>query len=255
MRVSLNGISKSFSGEGNRTSTILENVCLELKTGESVVFHGPNGCGKSTLANIIAGIDDPSSGSLKVTDSSSNSPPVGYVFQDYGRSLLPWFSVLQNISLPMRLSGASHKQCIEKIEKLQKETNIGPLPLDRYPYQLSGGQQQRAAILRALVASGEFIILDEPFSSLDQRSSTSLQQLVQGLRLREKSLILAIIHDLDDAIFLADRVICLGGSPTTIVADIQVPLSWPRDQEVRIGDQFLSVRREVMENMGILHGQ
>jgi NitT/TauT family transport system ATP-binding protein len=255
MKLVLTDVSKSYSDGNGGSVDILSGVSFEVQSGESVVLHGANGCGKSTLANIMAGLDEPTAGTLSVINASHDPHSVGYVFQDYGRSLLPWFSVLQNIGVPLRLNGVSREECQEQVLELIKRTELGPLPLDRYPYELSGGQQQRACILRALLASGEFLILDEPFSSLDQKSNLALQKLVQDIRLDGQMLILSIIHDLDDAIFLADRVVCLGNSPTRIVADISVPIPWPRDQQIKISEPFLEVRRQVIQAMGVLHGQ
>ena len=178
--------------------------------------------------------------------------PVGYVFQDFSASLLPWMNLEDNITLPLRLDGLPRSLRAPRVLELLEQTSLGPLPIAKYPNQLSGGQQQRACIVRALLASSKLLILDEPFSSLDRASKLSVEKLIQDLRLRGDTLLFLIVHDLDDAVYFGDRVICLDGTPARIIEDIPVPMRWPRDHSAFLTGEFLAIRERVLRATGKL---
>lgn len=253
IKVLVEDLCKEFQNTRNRPNPVLSNIGFSATSGEIVVFRGPNGCGKTTLVNLIAGLDTPTSGRVTINGGDASEAKIGFLFQNYSASLLPWFNLEDNITLPLRLRGISRSERRPTMEALMEDTRLGELPVDRYPFQVSGGQQQKACMARALLASSDLLILDEPFSSLDRKSKTQFERLIQGLRLKEKSLIFLIVHDLDDAIYLADRIICLDGSPARIVSQIRVPIPWPRDRSIVVQDRFLDVRKIVLETVGELN--
>jgi len=146
----INNLTKIFH-TSNGVLPVLKDVCLTIATGEVVAIRGDNGSGKTTLLNIIAGIDKATSGEIQFNDAQETVPKIGYVQQDYTSSLLPWFNVMENIAVPLRIHGVGRQLRFEKATQVLKKLDFNELPLDKHPYQLSGGQKQRVAIARALL--------------------------------------------------------------------------------------------------------
>lgn len=250
--IELTNISKTFGSLADRQGFVLEDISFVARAGETVVLHGPNGCGKSTLLNIVAALIPASDGTVRGTGFSYPQSPVAYVFQDYSASLLPWLSVAENITLPLRLNGLGRTKRTSVLERTLNELGFDQIPLRRSPITLSGGQRQKACIARAVITPSPLLLMDEPFSSLDRESKLGAERLVHELRSRGDRIVVLVIHDLDDAISLADRIICLDSSPTRLVADISVPLGWPRDPSVRTDSRFLTIREEVLRRSGAI---
>jgi NitT/TauT family transport system ATP-binding protein len=224
-------------------------VTFEVAEGELLAIVGPSGGGKTTLLRLLCGLMSPTTGSVHLDGRLVSAPPreAAIVFQDYSRSLFPWLNVTRNIMFPLRRWRESRSEKMARVE-----TVLGEVGLDgqgkKYPWQLSGGMQQRVAIARALVSRPEILLLDEPFASVDALTRAELQDLVLRLHGHEEKgvTIVHVTHDIDEAVYLADRVLVLSGTPGRIVASVDVPLPRPRDQtETRSSPEFLALRNEL----------
>jgi NitT/TauT family transport system ATP-binding protein len=242
----IKSVRKEFPVGTDGARVVLEGINFAAQSGEVVVLYGPNGCGKTTLLNLIAGLEQATAGEVRIDTSTGARPTIGVVFQDYPSSLLPWLRAGANLALPLRIRTLKEGHWTAAIQEAFKQSHFEPLDLKKFPAQLSGGQQQKLCIIRALLTSRELLLLDEPFSSLDARSKNLARSLLQDLRMRAEALILIVVHDLDDAILLADRVICLGGTPAHVLADVSVTLRWPRSNTDLVSQDFLALRQEVL---------
>lgn len=223
---------------------MLKDINLTVEENEFVTFFGPNGCGKSTLMNIIAGLLSADSG--KVTLSFEAEDNIAFVFQDYRQSLLPWHDVGHNIMFPLRLRGVPHASAEKKVEDLLGLVGI-KLDLRSKVYNLSGGQSQLTCLLRALVIDPKLLILDEPFSALDYQARMALGQQLMEIWQRIGFTILLISHDIDEALYLGDKTVFLGRRPAEIVEVLPVPFKRPR-QPVLYGDgEFAKLKKHALE--------
>ena len=222
-------LKKSY-GSGASEARILENVTFTVEPGEFVCVVGPSGSGKTTLLRTIAGLQAPSSGEVVFEGATVTEPPakMAVVFQDYSRSLLPWMSVAKNVDLPMRNKFGE----AERATRIEKALNSVGLrgKGDLYPWQLSGGMQQRAAIARGLAYQPDVLLMDEPFAAVDAQTRIELEDLVLRIRQEYNTTVLFVTHDIDEAVYLADRVIVLSGAPTSVTENLVVDLPHPRDQ-------------------------
>jgi NitT/TauT family transport system ATP-binding protein len=209
--------------------TVLGDVTFDVRKGEFVCVVGPSGSGKTTLLRTIAGLQDPSSGMVIFEDEPVNEPPVkmAVVFQDYSRSLLPWMSVENNVALPLRNKFGVTERTERAREALASVGLEGKEKL--YPWQMSGGMQQRAAIARGLAYQPDVLLMDEPFAAVDAQTRIELEDLILRLRRQYDQTVLFVTHDIDEAVYLADRVIVLSGAPTTVTEDVEIDLPRPRD--------------------------
>lgn len=239
--LSLSDVGKTFIGDSGSTD-VLAGVSWEGESGEVVVLRGPNGCGKSTLLNLIAGLDAPTQGRICVGPSVSRSH-VGYVFQNYASSLLPWLTLRDNILLPLRLVGLSTSERQARMRELSEYYRLSEVPLDRFPSEASGGQKQRACIARAVLSPGPVLLMDEPVSSLDEDGRQDLLSLVEYVRSCGDRIVVMVLHDLDDALLFADRLLVLRGRPATVARDVAVTLPRPRSSPSRLTPEFSRLRQ------------
>ncbi|MCO6009601.1 ABC transporter ATP-binding protein [Actinoallomurus purpureus] len=224
----------------------LEDVNLEIAQGELVSIVGPSGCGKSTLLRCIAGLVRPSQGQISLNGKEITDVPdnLAVVFQDYSRSLLPWLTVRDNVALPLRRRGGS--KAARRAAAVDALEAVGLAnAAHKYPWQLSGGMQQRVSIARALAYQPALLLMDEPFGSVDAQTREDLEDLV--LRVRKRGMtILLVTHDIDESVYVGDRVIVLGRAPGRVVADLAVGLPTARDQiTTRELPEFVHMRAEV----------
>jgi NitT/TauT family transport system ATP-binding protein len=244
LRVS--GLGKRFS---KQTQPALTGVTFDVADGELLAVVGPSGCGKTTLLRLLSGLTAPTEGEVLLDGRPVLGPPreVAIVFQDYSRSLFPWLTVVRNVMFPLR-GKLSKRGRIERAEAVLQEMGLNDVS-HRYPWQLSGGMQQRVAIARALVSRPELLLLDEPFASVDALTRAELQDVV--LRVHHefehrRVTIVHVTHDIDEAVYLADRVLVLSPAPGRVVGSIDVGLPRPREQtESRSSPRFLSVRNQI----------
>lgn len=220
---------------------------FQVNSGEFVAIVGPSGCGKTTLLKLLAGLLKPSAGSIYLQDRIVSAVPEGLamVFQEYNRSLLPWLRVRANVELPLRYQAINAPERNARVARSLQA--VGLAAFERlYPWQLSGGMQQRVAIARALAYQPKILLMDEPFASVDAQTRADLEDVVAKVRMQFGITILLVTHDIDEAVYLADRVIVLSSSPSRIVAQIPVEMPHPRDQiTTRASDNFVAIRSEV----------
>ena len=246
MQLTVENLSKVFPSVSGDPKVVLSKISFSVGAGEILTLRGPNGCGKTTLANLIAQLDTPSVGTIRSNPPHLLVEPVGFVFQDYGGSLLPWLRVRDNIILPHLVRGIDRHQALNGLDDLLSSSPLFDLDVTAYPQHLSGGQQQRVAIARALFSRSPLLVFDEPFSSLDTKSKRELIAIFHSLRRREL-LIVLISHDLEDTLLLSDRVLCLGDSPTSVIAEVPVELPWPREASFRLDSRFLAARERILK--------
>ena len=218
-------------GSGDTAYRAISDLSFSITTGELVSIVGPSGAGKTTLLRILAGLLTPTQGSVSLLGKKVTGVPEGMamVFQDYSRSLLPWLRVEKNVLFPLG-SEVGSKQVREQLAR-EALHSVG---LDghahKYPWQLSGGMQQRVAIARALAYRPRLLLMDEPFASVDAQTRSGLEDLVLRIREEYGMTILFVTHDIDESVYLADRVLVLSKPPATLVENVPIALPAPRDQ-------------------------
>lgn len=237
-------VAKTFT-EKQEQQNILSGINLNVEKGEIVAIRGDNGCGKTTLLNMIAGIEVPTQGQVNFYGTNSETLRIGYVQQDYTSSLLPWFDVLDNIAIPLRLSGVKRSEYRKRAIQLLEELGFD-LKIKKYPHQLSGGQKQRVAVARALIHKPHILLLDEPFSNIDDRSSRELQETLLQRHESDNTTTIFISHELDHCIYLADRVILLRGSPSRVHSQFNIGLMRPRKREIILSSVFTDYRAQIL---------
>jgi NitT/TauT family transport system ATP-binding protein len=240
-------VALEVSGLGHRygEATALLDVSFDARPCETVCIVGPSGCGKSTLLRAVAGLITPTSGEVLLDGKPVRGVPaeLAVVFQDYSRSLYPWLSVRGNVELPLR-PRTDRAERRARAEAALKEVGLDGQG-GRYPRQLSGGMQQRVAIARALAHRPALMLLDEPFASVDAQTRADLEDLLLRVRAEHDVTVLLVTHDIDEAVYLADRVVVLSPAPATVVTVLEVDLPTPRDQiGTRAAPEFVRLRTE-----------
>ncbi len=226
---------------------MFKDISLDISEGEFITFFGPNGCGKTTLLKVLAGIESYDDGSVSIDSKSPQEAKTGLIFQNYGDSLMPWLDCRQNILFPFSLKKRKNEliEAEKRLANLLSELNI-ELPLNNYPYQLSGGQQQLVSILRTLIYRPDVILMDEPFSALDFQTRSFMQKILLDLWHREKPTILFVSHDIEEAIFLADRLVLLSSLSGGITEIKKIPFARPRTRKLFESDDFFHVKTECL---------
>ncbi|GII65938.1 ABC transporter [Sphaerisporangium krabiense] len=224
------GLSKSY-GEGGGAVRAIDDLTFTVNPHEFVCIVGPSGCGKTTLLKCLSGLMAPTGGRAVLAGTVIKDPPetLALVFQEYTRSLLPWMTVLDNVVLPLRAKGVDKAErrrlALESLEAvgLAEFTHV-------YPWQLSGGMQQRVAIARALAYQPKVLLMDEPFASVDAQTRAELEDLMLRVRDAFDVTVVLVTHDIDEAVYLADRVVVLSKRPTRVREIVEIDLPGPRDQ-------------------------
>jgi NitT/TauT family transport system ATP-binding protein len=229
-RLSVQGVSKGY-GSGDSRKSVVEDLSFDVRAGEFVCIVGPSGAGKTTLLKCLTGLHPVSSGRVLVDGEEIAGPParMAMVVQEYTRSLLPWLSVEKNVALPLknlRLDKAERRQ---RVEGALAEVGLGDVGRS-YPWQLSGGMQQRVAIARALAYRPEILVMDEPFASVDAQTRADLEDLMLRVRDDFGITVVLVTHDIDEAVYLSDRVVVLTKGPCTLDEIVTIDLPAPRDQ-------------------------
>ena len=243
--LSLDNIEKSFGADA-----VMRGATLGVREGEFMAVLGPSGCGKSTLLQIAAGLMPPSAGSVRIAGRAITRPPpeAVYVFQQYTRSLLPWRNVRDNVAF-----ATEHRLGRHRARTIAEDTlaQVGLAGFgDHFPWQLSGGMQQRVAIARSLAAEPAMLLLDEPFSAVDALTRLDLHALFLDIWTRRKLTVMLVTHDVDEAIYLADRIALLTHRPSSISDIFEVDLPRPRDPiATRALPRFLELRRTLLEKL------
>ena len=239
--VTVRGLRKRFG-----QATIYDGFDLDVGRGEVVSIFGPNGCGKSTLINMMAGLTPIDGGTILFGGKPARQARLSYVFQNYREALFPWLSAHDNIAYPLKIAGVPPPQRRARVEAIVAAFGL-PIDLRRYPYELSGGQQQSVSILRALVTEPEVLFLDEPFSALDYETTLLMRDRLQDVQARLGTTTLIVSHDLEEAVYLADSVLLLTRHPTRIAARLPYPAPRPRAPEVVTEPRFVETKRRALE--------
>ncbi len=237
------GISVRFSQNG-RSFDAVSGVDLEVKPGEFVSIVGPSGCGKSTLLNIIAGFLQPSEGEARVDGAPIRGPggDRGVVFQQY--SLFPWLSVRKNVEFGLKMQGVPRTARESKARTLLGLAGLLAFE-NHYPAQLSGGMKQRVGIVRALATSPQVMLMDEPFGALDSQTRVVMQEILTNMWQQLQLSVLFITHDIEESIFLSDKVYVMTARPGRIKAEIPIPLPRPRTAEMTSSPEFLAIHHQL----------
>jgi NitT/TauT family transport system ATP-binding protein len=246
--LAVHGLRKSFGGPS--PLPVLAGVGFVVAEGEFVSVVGPSGCGKTTLLLTLSGLQRPDDGEVRFAGAPvRDATPAGMaiVFQDYSRSLLPWKTNLGNVLFGMR-----RNRTLTSSKKIELSTEllaaVGLAGFERrYPWQLSGGMQQRVAIARGLASQSRLLLLDEPLASVDAQTRSDMQDFLLGIARRYQQTCVLVTHDVEEAIYMGDRIVVLSSRPTHVVREIAVPLARPRDQiETREQPTFLDIRHQVL---------
>ncbi len=229
-RLTVQSLAKSY-GSGPAAAHIIGDLTFSTEAGEIMCIVGPSGVGKTTLLKCLAGLHPSTGGTISIDGRAISGPPpeMALVFQDYSRSLMPWLTVRKNLVLPLR-----HLRLDPAELKARCDTALAAVGLaaadHKYPWQLSGGMQQRVAIARALAYRPEILIMDEPFASVDAQTRFELEDLCLKIREDFGMTILLVTHDIDEAVYLSDRIVAIGSKPARVLDIIDVDLPGPREQ-------------------------
>jgi len=226
----IKSLGKTY-GSGDKATRAIGNVSFTVEDREFVCVVGPSGCGKTTLLKCVAGLLRPTEGEVVLRGRPVTGPPeeMALVFQEYGRSLMPWTSVRNNVLLPLRHKNLSRSERTRLVQEALAAVGLDGF-FDHFPWQLSGGMQQRVAIARALAYQPSILLMDEPFASVDAQTRADLEDLVLRVREQYGITILFVTHDIDESVYLSDRVVVLTHAPTEVKEMLPVDLPFPRDQ-------------------------
>src|SRR5215470_6302273 len=227
--------------------TAIAELSFSISAGEFVAIVGPSGCGKTTLLKAVAGLIKPTAGTIKLQETVISGVPEGLamVFQEYSRSLMPWLTVHANAALPLHYKPIDRAERESRVNKSLEAVGLSAAR-EQYPWQLSGGMQQRVAIARALAYEPKVLLMDEPFASVDAQTRADLEDLVADVQHRFSMTILMVTHDIDESVYLGQRVLVLSQSPTHVQDDLEINLPDQRDQlETRGDSRFSELRAHV----------
>jgi NitT/TauT family transport system ATP-binding protein len=239
--VTIRGLSKRFD-----KAVIYDNFDLDIPRGELISVFGPNGCGKSTLINIIAGLIPSDAGKILFDGMLLNEIKFGYVFQNYREALFPWLRAFDNIAYPLKMMQVAPAERRARTERLVAHLGI-KLNLNLYPYQMSGGQQQLVSIMRALIVEPEILFLDEPFSALDYEMTLFMREQLQRIFMETGTTTVLVSHDLEEAVFLADRVLLLSRHPARVADFTPVTAARPRTDATLSDPEFVRTKAYCLE--------
>jgi NitT/TauT family transport system ATP-binding protein len=239
--VTIRGLSKRFD-----KAVIYDNFDLDIPRGKLVSVFGPNGCGKSTLINMIAGLIPVDAGEILFDGMRLADIKFGYVFQNYREALFPWMRAFDNIAYPLKMMKVAPAERRARTERLVEHLGI-KLDLNLYPYQMSGGQQQLVSIMRALIVEPEILFLDEPFSALDYEMTLFMREQLQRIFMETGTTTVLVSHDLEEAVYLADRVLLLSRHPARIADFPAVTAARPRTVATLSDPDFVQIKAHCLE--------
>ncbi|HEU4519769.1 MAG TPA: ABC transporter ATP-binding protein [Microvirga sp.] len=249
--LAIEGLSRVFPGpRGAAPVRALEPTTLAVAANDFITILGPSGCGKSTLLRIVAGLDRPSSGRVLLNGREVRGPGAdrGMVFQSY--TLFPWLTVAENVAFGLREKGVGAAERGRIVESYLDKVGLSGFAR-HYPKQLSGGMQQRTAIARALANDPAILLLDEPFGALDNQTRALMQELLLGIWESERKTVLFVTHDVEEAIFLASRVVVMTARPGRIKADLSVDLPHPRHYTMKTSPEFSQLKARLTEEIRV----
>lgn len=239
--ITVRGLNKSFGGV-----PVYSDFNLDFPKGRVTCVFGPNGCGKSTLINMIAGLIPYDDGDILFDGKTLKQTTIGYVFQNYREALFPWMRAIDNIKYPLELMGMSKADCNARVEELIASFDV-KFDLQRYPYEFSGGQQQLISIMRALAPHPEVLFLDEPFSALDYEMTLFIREKLQEIFQATGTTMIVVSHDLEEAVYLADHILLLTKRPTRVANNVYFDAPRPRDLSTLSSDAFVQTKARCLE--------
>jgi len=239
--VTIRGLSKRFSD-----ATIYDNFDFDIPRGKLMSVFGPNGCGKSTLINMIAGLFPVDAGEILFDGQPISKIRFGYVFQNYREALFPWLRAFDNIAYPLKLMGVTKPESAARVDRLVAHLGV-KIDLRLYPYQLSGGQQQLVSIMRALIVEPEILFLDEPFSALDYEMTLFMREQLQRIFVETATTTVLVSHDLEEAVYLSDRILLLSRHPARAVEFVHYDAPRPRTLGTMSESDFISIKAHCLE--------
>ena len=245
MTIEIKNICKSFEGK-NKNLSVLKDINLTINDGELICLLGPSGCGKTTLLRLIAGLEQPSSGEI-IANGELVKKPSGdraVIFQQY--SLFPWLTVLQNVTFGLEMTKKGTKE--ENIAAAERYLeSVGLIDFkDSYPHELSGGMKQRVAIIRSLLNHSPILLMDEPFSAVDMQTRHKLQEQLIGVWKRFNNTIVFVTHDVDEAVYLADKIVILDKNPGRVASIVEVDIERPRRRDSR---EFIQIQESIVKDL------
>ncbi|WP_176082551.1 ABC transporter ATP-binding protein [Martelella sp. HB161492] len=245
----IEGVSRVFAGNrGGEPVQALAPTDLTLEKNDFVTILGPSGCGKSTLLRIVAGLDKPTTGRVLLDGNVVKGPGAdrGMVFQSY--TLFPWLTIRQNVGFGLREKGMKDREIRTIVDHYLDRVGLSGFA-DHWPKQLSGGMQQRTAIARALANDPKILLLDEPFGALDNQTRGLMQELLLGIWEREKKTVIFVTHDIEEAVFMASRVVTMSARPGRISSVTPVNFGHPRDYTLKADPEFARLRLKLTEEI------
>ena len=240
-KITIRGLTKFFG-----PNPVYDKFDLDLPEGAFVSIFGPNGCGKSTLINMVSGLMPIDSGDVLFDGQTIRDTRISYVFQNYREALFPWLKAIDNIHYPLKIMGVPKKERIRRVDKIVSDFGL-TIDLNAYPYNLSGGQQQAVSILRALVREPEVLFLDEPFSALDYEMTLLMREKLQDMYLKTGTTTVLVSHDLEEAVQMASKILLLTRRPARIAELVDNPLPWPRSTDVLTDPTFVSLKSHCLD--------
>jgi NitT/TauT family transport system ATP-binding protein len=239
--VTIRGLCKTFSD-----TPIYDHFDFDIPRGKLISVFGPNGCGKSTLINMIAGLIAPDAGEVLFDGRPLSDVKFGYVFQNYREALFPWLSAFDNIAYPLKLMRVARAERDRRVEQLVARLGV-KIDLALYPYQLSGGQQQLVSIMRALIVEPEILFLDEPFSALDYEMTLFMRDQLQMVFMETATTTVLVSHDLEEAVYLADYVLLLSRHPARVVEFAPFDAPRPRTDKTMSEPDFIATKAHCLK--------
>ncbi len=250
-KLTISGVERTFPGvNGGQPTRALDTTDLTVEDNDFITILGPSGCGKSTLLRIVAGLDRPTAGHVELDGVRVVRPGAdrGMVFQSY--TLFPWLTVKQNICFGLREKGVPKSEQDEIAAHYMEQVGLTGFA-KHFPRMLSGGMQQRTALARALANDPKILLLDEPFGALDHQTRSLMQELLLSVWERHRKTVLFVTHDIEEAIFMANRVLVMTARPGRIKADLEVPLPHPRDYRMKTGAAFAELKERLTEDIRV----
>ena len=239
--ITIRGLSKKF-GE----AVVYDRFDFDVPRGKFISIFGPNGCGKSTLINLVAGLIPIDSGEILFDGKPLSQTTIGYVFQNYREALFPWLRAIDNVEYPLKLLRMPKGERDARVQQWIERLGV-KIDLQRYPYEMSGGQQQLVSIMRALVVDPEVLFLDEPFSALDYEMTLFMRDQLQRVFEETKTTTVLVSHDLEEAVYLADRILLLSRRPARVADYVAMDLPRPRHPETLSQADFVAIKAHALE--------